>query len=187
MPASSERLKSAREPGQHQCGVSNPEKVSAPGGDDPADVCREKRDLSVLRGADGASDTLEGFADDEVAGRGRRVGEARGLMDLGDRGKPASDGARCQGGGTVCNVEGNGFRRRGKRRQLMRAAPGLEVAPVISISLECGGGLGRGNEGLRLLDQFLETGWFRGKGIHLRLHGFPFKKTQVCGVPRGAE
>jgi len=28
----------------------------------------EKRGLSVLRGADGATDTLEGFADGEVAG-----------------------------------------------------------------------------------------------------------------------
>ena len=70
----------------------------------------------------------------------------------------------------------------------MLAAPGLEVAPVISVSLQCGGGLGCGNEGLRLLDQFFKAGGFRDKSAGVRLHGgFPFKKTQVCGVPRGSE
>ena len=57
----------------------------------------------------------------------------------------------------VGDVEGNGLRRRGKRRQLMSTAPGLEVAPVVSISLQCGGGLGYGNVGLRLLNQFLDA------------------------------
>ena len=168
--------KSARESDQHQSCVSKAEKVLTPGGDDPADVCREKRGLSVLRGADGAADALEGFADDEVAGRGRRVGEARGLVRLGDRGETAGDGARRQCGGAVGDVEGNGLRRRGESCQLVLAAPGLEVAPVISVSLESGGGLGRGNEGLRLLDEFLKAVGFRDKSIGRRLHGgFPFQ------------
>jgi hypothetical protein len=70
----------------------------------------------------------------------------------------------------------------------MSAAPGLEVTPVISVSLERGGSLGCSNEGLGLLDQFFEAGWIRDKSIGVRLHGgFPFKKTQVCVVPRGSE
>ena len=70
---------SARESNQDQCCVPESQQVLAPGGDDPADVCREKRGLSMLRGADGAADTLEGLTYDKVAGRGRRVGEARRL------------------------------------------------------------------------------------------------------------
>jgi len=70
-----------------------------PGGDDPADVCREKRGFSVLRGADRAADTFEGLTDYEMAGRGMRVAEAGGLMRFRDRRKPTGDGARCQGGG----------------------------------------------------------------------------------------
>ena len=46
----------------------------------------------------------------------------------------------------IRDVEGNGLRCRGERRQLMSAAPGLEVAPVVSVSLECCRGLGCGNE-----------------------------------------
>ena len=65
--------KSARESDQDQCCVPKSQQVLAPGGDDPADVCREERGLSVLRGADGAADSFECFADNEVAGRGRRV------------------------------------------------------------------------------------------------------------------
>ena len=95
----------------------------------------------MLRGADGAADTLERLADDKMAGRGRRASEARGLVRLGDRSQPAGDGARRQGGGTIRNVEGNGFGCRRKRRKLMSAAPGLEVAPVVSVSLECCGAL----------------------------------------------
>ena len=147
----------ARESDQHQSCVSKAEQVLAPGSDDPPDVCREKRSLSVLRGADGAADTLERLAHDKMAGRGGRVGEARGLVGFGDRSETAGDGARRQCGGAVGDVEGNGLRCRGERRQLMFAAPGLEVAPVISVCLECGGSLGCGNEGLRLLDQFLDA------------------------------
>lgn len=55
----------------------------------------------MLRSTNGSADTFEGLADDEVAGRGRRVGVARGLVRLGNRSEPASYGARCQGGGTV--------------------------------------------------------------------------------------
>ena len=43
--------KSARESDQHQSCVSKAEQVLAPGSDDPPDVSREKRGLSVLRGA----------------------------------------------------------------------------------------------------------------------------------------
>jgi hypothetical protein len=59
--------------------------------------------------------TLESLAYDEVAGRGRRVREARGLVGLGDRGKPAGDGAQRQSGSAVRNVEGNSLGCRGKR------------------------------------------------------------------------
>ena len=83
--------KSSRKSDQDKCGVPKAEKVFTAGGDNPADVRRKERGLSVLRGADGAPDSLEGFADDEVAGRGRRVGEACGLMRFGNRGKPAAD------------------------------------------------------------------------------------------------
>jgi hypothetical protein len=86
--------KSSRKSGQHQCGVSNPEKVSAPGGDDPADVRCEERGLSVLCGADGAPYALERLSHDKMAGRSRRVGEARGLMRLGDRGTGFTCGCR---------------------------------------------------------------------------------------------
>lgn len=165
---------SARESHQDKCGVPKTHQVLAPGSDDPADVCREERGFSVLRGADGATNSFEGFADDEVAGRGGRVGEARGLVRLGDRRQPAGNGARRQCGCAVRDVEGNGLRRRGKRRQLKITAPGLEVAPVVSVSLHRGWGLGRGNEGFRLLDQFFKAGGFSGKGMHMRLHGLPF-------------
>lgn len=84
--------KSSRKSGQHQCGVSNPEKVSAPGGDDPADVW--ERGLSVLCGADGAPYALERLSHDKMAGRSRRVGEARGLIRLGDRGTGFTCGCR---------------------------------------------------------------------------------------------
>jgi hypothetical protein len=67
----------------------------------------------------------------------------------------------------------------------MITAPGLEVAPVVSVSLESCGSLGCGNEDLGLLNEFLKAGGFRDKSTGRRLHGgFPFKKTQVCGVPR---
>ncbi len=66
---------SSRESDQDKCGVPNAEQILTPGSDDPAGVCREERGLSVLRGAYGAADALEGFTDDKVAGRGRRVGE----------------------------------------------------------------------------------------------------------------
>ena len=179
---------SARESDQHQSCVSKAEQVLAPGGDDPADVCREKRGLSVLRGADGAADTLERLAHDKVAGRGGRVGEARGLMRLGDRSETAGDGARRQCGGAVRNVEGNGLRCRGKRWQLVIAAPGLEVAPVISVSLQCGGGLGCGNEGLGLLDQFLKAGGFRDKRIYMEVAwGISFPKNTVVRSSEGSE
>jgi len=66
----------------------------------------------------------------------------------------------------------------------MSAAPGLEVAPVVSVSLESGWGFGRGNEGLRLLDEFLKACGFRDKSIGRRMHwGFPFEETLECGVP----
>jgi hypothetical protein len=95
----------------------------------------------VLRGADGAADTFERLAYDKMAGRGRRVAEARGLMRLGNRRKPAGDGARWQAGGTVRNVEGNGLWRRGKRMRLMVTAPRLEDAPVVSEALSVAGAL----------------------------------------------
>ena len=75
---------SARESDENQSCVSEAQQIIAPGGNNSADVCREERGFSVLRGADGAADTLEGFADDEVTGRGRRVAEACGLMRLGN-------------------------------------------------------------------------------------------------------
>ena len=115
----------------------------------------------MLRSADRAPDSFEGLADHEVAGRGRRIRKACGLVRLGDRGETAGDGARRQSGGAVGNVEGNCLGRRGKRRQLTSTAPGLEVAPIVSVSLQCGGGFGRGDEGLRLLDQFFKAGCFR--------------------------
>lgn len=128
----------------------------------------------MLRCADGAADTFESLAYHKTAGRGRRVAEARGLVRLGNRGEPAGDGARRQSGCAVRKVEGHRIGRRGKRRQLVITAPGLEVTPVVSVSLECRGGLGCGNEGLRLLDEFFETRWFRDKSMNMRMHGgFP--------------
>jgi len=76
--------RSARESNQNQSCVSKAEKVLAPGGNDPADVCRNERGFSVLRGADGAADSFESLADDEVAGRGRRTRKACCLVRLGD-------------------------------------------------------------------------------------------------------
>ncbi len=177
--------KSARETGQNQSCVSKAQEVLAPRGDDPADVCGKERGLSVLRGADGAADSFESFADNKVAGRGRRVAEARGLMRLGDRSQPAGDRARRQCGGTVGDVQGNRLRRRGENCQLVLAAPGLEVAPVISVSLECGGGLGCGDEGLGLLDQFFKAGCFRDKRIYMRLHWDFLSKRHRCAEFRG--
>jgi hypothetical protein len=60
----------------------------------------------------------------------------------------------------------------------MITAPGLEVAPIISICPESSGRLGCGNEGLRLLDEFLKAGGFRDKSTGRRLYGgFPFQET----------
>lgn len=74
----------------------------------------------MLRSAGGAADSLS-LAYDEVATRGRRVGEARGLVRLGDRSQHAGDGARRQGGGAVRNVEDNRPRRRGESCKLVLA------------------------------------------------------------------
>src|SRR5580693_7828890 len=93
--------KSARESNQDECGVPKAEEVLALGNDDPPDVCREKGGFSVLRGAYGAADALERLADNKMAGRGRRVSVARGLMRLGDRSQSAGDGARYQCGCSV--------------------------------------------------------------------------------------
>jgi hypothetical protein len=62
-------------------------------------------------------------------------------------------------------------------------APGLEVAPVISVSLESGWGFGCGDEGLRLLDQFFKAGCLRGKKMNMWMHGVPIKEAQLCGIP----
>ncbi len=43
----------------------------------------------MLCGAEGAANSLERFADDEVAGRGRRIRKPCCLVRLGDRGKAA--------------------------------------------------------------------------------------------------
>jgi hypothetical protein len=58
---------SSRESYQNQSCVSEAQHVLTPGGDDPADVFREKRGFSMLRGTDGAPDSLESFAHNEVA------------------------------------------------------------------------------------------------------------------------
>ena len=69
----------------------------------------------------------------------------------------------------------------------MLAAPELKVAPVVSVGFQCGGGLGCGNEGPRLLDEFFEAGGFRAKRINMGLHGgFPFgMEAHVCRIPGG--
>ena len=129
--------------------------------------------------------SFERLADDEVASCGWRVGEAGSLVGFGDRGEPASDGARRQCGCAIGNVEGYGLGCRWKRRQLVLTAPGLEVAPVVSISLECGGGLGCGNEGLGLLDQFFNGDGLRDKGVGVRLHVDFLSRRHRCAEFRG--
>jgi hypothetical protein len=61
--------------------------------------------------------------------------------------------------------------RRG-RRQLVRAAPGLEVAPVIAVRLESGRRLGRGYKVLRLPDQFLKAGGVTSEYLWACMSGF---------------
>ena len=66
----------------------------------------------------------------------------------------------------------------------MITAPGLEVAPVVSVSLQCGGGLGCGNEGLRFLDQLLDAWHLRGQRACTRRHGLPFgREAHVGHIP----
>jgi hypothetical protein len=60
---------STRESDQHESYVSKAEQVLPPGGNDPADVGREKRGLSVLRDADGAADSFEGLANNKMLER----------------------------------------------------------------------------------------------------------------------
>ena len=64
--------KTAREANERNCAIPETQKVLAPRGDDFANVGRKKRDLSVLRGAEGAANTFESLADDKVMGRCRR-------------------------------------------------------------------------------------------------------------------
>lgn len=80
---------------------------------------------------------------------------ARDQVRLCNPGKSVGAGARRQSRDPVDDVEGNGLGRGGKRGQLVLAALGLEVARVVSGSIECSGSLSR----LRILDQ-----WFRFGG-----------------------
>ena len=139
-------------------------------GNDPANVGGSKRSLTLLGVADRAADAFEGLAHDEVMARRGRLFKSRCLVGLGDRGQPAGNGGRAEGGGRIGDVEGDRSGSRREMGQVVFLAESGEVLEVGAVGAHGGRGFDGVNIGSRLLDQFFEAGRPRGQGKRWGLH-----------------